>query len=379
MGPLKGVKIVELAAIGPGPFCGMLLADLGADVLLVDRKGQPLPLGAKAEFDITRRGKRSIAVDLKVPEATEAVLRLIDQADGLIEGFRPGVAERLGLGPDVCLPRNPRLVYGRMTGWGQSGPLASVAGHDINYIALSGALFHGGHRDRPPSAPPTLVGDIGGGAMFLALGIVSAILHARQSGQGQVVDAAITDGSALMTSLLYGLMNNGYWQNKRQSNALDGAAFWYDCYECADGRWISVGALEPQFYALLIDLCGLGGQGLEKAQYDVARWPDLKRRFTDLFRSRSRDEWSELLEGTDACFAPVLSMTEAAGHPHNRARHTFVEVDGVTQPAPAPRFSLTSARRPARPSEPGAQSVELLRAAGFSDREIAALTEAGAI
>jgi len=379
MGPLTGLKIIELAGIGPGPFCGMLLADLGADVVIVDRKGMPLPLGAKAKFDITRRGKRSIAVDLKAPHATEAVLRLIDHADGLIEGYRPGVTERLGLGPDVCLGRNPRLVYGRMTGWGQSGPLASASGHDINYIALSGALFHGGQSDRPPAAPPTLVGDIGGGAMFLALGLVSAIFHARQTGQGQVIDAAITDGSALMTSLLYGLMNNGYWQNRRQSNALDGAAFWYDCYQCADGGWVSVGALEPQFYSLLIDLCGLGDEGLQDAQYDVARWPELKRLFENLFRTKTRDQWCQLLEGTDVCFAPVLNMPEAAAHAHNQARQTFVQVDGVTQPAPAPRFSATPARPPGPAPEPGTQSSELLEAAGFSAADIARLRAAGAI
>jgi alpha-methylacyl-CoA racemase len=266
-----------------------------------------------------------------------------------------------------------------MTGWGQSGPLASASGHDINYIALSGALFHGGQSDRPPAAPPTLVGDIGGGAMFLALGLVSAIFHARQTGQGQVIDAAITDGSALMTSLLYGLMNNGYWQNRRQSNALDGAAFWYDCYQCADGGWVSVGALEPQFYSLLIDLCGLGDEGLQDAQYDVARWPELKRLFENLFRTKTRDQWCQLLEGTDVCFAPVLNMPEAAAHAHNQARQTFVQVDGVTQPAPAPRFSATPARPPGPAPEPGTQSSELLEAAGFSAADIARLRAAGAI
>lgn len=379
MGPLKGLKIIELAGIGPGPFCGMLLADLGAEVVVVDRKGRPLPLGGQATADITRRGKRSIALDLKVPEAIEAVLRLVEGADGLIEGFRPGVTERLGLGPDSCMARNPRLVYGRMTGWGQTGPLAGAAGHDINYISLSGALYHGGHRDSAPAAPPTLVGDIGGGAMFLALGVVSAILSARSTGQGQIVDAAITDGSALMTALMYTMMHNGRWNHRRQSNFLDGGAFWYDCYQCADGEWVSVGALEPQFYAELIERCGLGDEGLQGAQFDFSRWPEMRQRFEQLFRTRTRDEWCELLEGTDVCFAPVLNLEEAARHPHNRARRTFVEVDGLTQPAPAPRFSATPAELGGPPAEVGAHAVELLRTAGFSTREIEALESSGAL
>lgn len=379
MGPLKGLKIIELAGIGPGPFCGMLLADLGAEVVVVDRKGRPLPLGGQATADITRRGKRSIALDLKVPEAIEAVLRLVEGADGLIEGFRPGVTERLGLGPDSCMARNPRLVYGRMTGWGQTGPLAGAAGHDINYISLSGALYHGGHRDSAPAAPPTLVGDIGGGAMFLALGVVSAILSARSTGQGQIVDAAITDGSALMTALMYTMMHNGRWNHRRQSNFLDGGAFWYDCYQCADGEWVSVGALEPQFYAELIERCGLGDEGLQGAQFDFSRWPEMRQRFEQLFRTRTRDEWCELLEGTDVCFAPVLNLEEAARHPHNRARRTFMEVDGLTQPAPAPRFSATPAELGGPPAEVGAHAVELLRTAGFSTREIEALESSGAL
>lgn len=379
MGPLKGLKIIELAGIGPGPFCGMLLADLGAEVVVVDRKGRPLPLGGQATADITRRGKRSIALDLKVPEAIEAVLRLVEGADGLIEGFRPGVTERLGLGPDSCMARNPRLVYGRMTGWGQTGPLAGAAGHDINYISLSGALYHGGHRDSAPAAPPTLVGDIGGGAMFLALGVVSAILSARSTGQGQIVDAAITDGSALMTALMYTMMHNGRWNHRRQSNFLDGGAFWYDCYQCADGEWVSVGALEPQFYAELIERCGLGDEGLQGAQFDFSRWPEMRQRFEQLFRTRTRDEWCELLEGTDVCFAPVLNLEEAARHPHNRARRTFMEVDGLTQPAPAPRFSATPAELGGPPAEVGAHAVELLRTAGFSPREIEALESSGAL
>ena len=379
MGPLQGLKIIELAGIGPGPFCGMLLADLGADVVVVDRKGRPLPLGGKATADITRRGKRSIALDLKVPQAIETVLRLVEGADGLIEGFRPGVTERLGLGPEQCMERNPRLVYGRMTGWGQTGPLAGAAGHDINYISLSGALYHGGHHDSPPAAPPTLVGDIGGGAMFLALGVVSAILSARSSGQGQVVDAAITDGSALMTALMFTMLHNGRWNHKRQSNVLDGGAFWYDCYQCADGEWISVGALEPQFYAELIERCGLTDEGLQPAQFDIARWPELRQRFERLFRTKTRDEWCAQLEGTDVCFAPVLNLEEATRHPHNRARRTFLEVDGVVQPAPAPRFSATPAELNEPPAEVGAHAAELLAEAGFSERDIEALKSTGAL
>jgi alpha-methylacyl-CoA racemase len=377
MGPLQGIRIVELAGIGPGPFCGMLLADLGADVVLVDRKGGSLPFGARPKHDLTRRGKRSIALDLKQPGAAEVVLRLIERADAVIEGFRPGVMERLGLGPDACLARNPRLVFGRLTGWGQHGPLAQAAGHDLNYVALSGILNHGGHCDSAPSIPPTVVGDIGGGAMFMALGLVSGILRARETGQGQVIDGAITDGCAVMSMLVQGLRAQQLWVDRRQSNALDGGAHWYDCYQCADGEWISVGALEPQFYQLLLEKCGLTGQGLERAQFDFAHWPQHKARFAELFRSRTRAEWCELLEGTDVCFAPVLSFAEAQQHPHNRARHAYVEVDGVTQPAPAPRFSVTPGEVRSPPAGIGTDTKVLLELAGYSEDEIAALSGAG--
>jgi alpha-methylacyl-CoA racemase len=377
MGPLQGIRIVELAGIGPGPFCGMLLADLGAEVVLVDRKGGALPFNAQPKHDLTRRGKRSIALDLKQPGAAEVVLRLIERADAVIEGFRPGVMERLGLGPDACLARNPRLVFGRLTGWGQHGPLAQAAGHDLNYVALSGILNHGGHRDSAPSIPPTVVGDIGGGAMFMALGLVSGILRARETGQGQVIDGAITDGCAVMSMLVQGLRAQQLWVDRRQSNALDGGAHWYDCYQCADGEWISVGALEPQFYQLLLEKCGLTGQGLERAQFDFAHWPQHKARFAELFRSRTRAEWCELLEGTDVCFAPVLSFAEAQQHPHNRARHAYVEVDGVTQPAPAPRFSVTPGAVRSPPAGIGTDTKVLLELAGYSEDEIAALSGAG--
>jgi alpha-methylacyl-CoA racemase len=379
MGPLAGVRIVELAGIGPGPFCGMLLADLGADVVVVDRKGGTLPFGAQPKFDFTRRGKRSIALDLKQPGAAEVVLRLLEQADGLLEGFRPGVMERLGLGPDACLARNPRLVYGRLTGWGQSGPLAPAAGHDINYVALSGLLFHGGHRDSAPSIPPTVVGDIGGGAMFMAVGLLSGILSARTTGQGQVIDGAITDGCAVMSMLVQGLRAQRLWADRRQSNALDGGAHWYDTYECADGGWISVGALEPQFYRLLLEKCGLTDEGLGQAQFDVANWPRHKERFAAVFRTRSRDEWCALLEGTDACFAPVLSLAEAPAHPHNRAREAYVQIDGVAQPATAPRFSATPGGVRSPPAKVGEHTGELLQAAGYSAGDLARLAAAGIV
>ena len=377
MGPLQGLRFVELAGIGPGPFCGMLLADLGADVVVVDRKGGGGPLGSDPRRDLTRRGKRSIAVDLKQPGAAEVVLRLIEHADGLIEGFRPGVMERLGLGPDACLARNPRLAYGRLTGWGQSGPLSQAAGHDLNYVALSGLLNHAGHRDSPPGIPPTVVGDIGGGAMFMAVGLLAAVISARSTGRGQVVDAAITDGCALMATLIQGLRVQGLWADKRQANALDGGAHWYDCYQCADGEWISVGALEPQFYALLVAKLGPEAAGLERAQFDVANWPAHKARLVDLFRTRTRAEWCLLLEGTDVCFAPVLTLAEAAAHPHNRARGAWVERDGLAQPAPAPRFSATPGAIGGPPTVAGAHTREILEAAGYAAEDIDALTAAG--
>ena len=378
MGPLAGTKVIEIGGIGPGPFCGMLLADMGADVVLIERKSDsasPLDLqaGDFSKYSIVHRGKKSVAMDLKKPGAAHSILRLVCDADILIEGFRPGVMEKLGLGPDECFERNPRLVYGRITGWGQDGPLSQCAGHDINYIALAGALYHGGHKASPPAAPPTLVGDVGGGAMILAVGLLAALLAARQNGQGQIVDAAISDGAALMTSLLLGLQRQGIWVDRRQSNLLDGGAHWYDCYECADGEYISIGALEPRFYRQLLERCGLGDDPDFAPQFDRARWPGQKEKMAKLFKGRKRAEWCEILEGTDACFAPVLSLADAPLHPHNQARSTFVEVDDVVQPAPAPRFGRTPGAISGKPPANGEHTLAVLAAAGFSEQEISRL------
>jgi alpha-methylacyl-CoA racemase len=382
MGPLQGKRIIEFAGIGPGPFCGMLLADMGADVIVIDRKqdaAQESVADLPPELGLVNRGKRSIALDLKQPGAVEVALRLSKSADGLIEGFRPGVMERLGLGPDTCQAANLRLVYGRMTGWGQTGPLAQAAGHDLNYIALSGALHFSGRADSPPTAPATLVGDIGGGAMMLAVGMLAAMLNAQSTGKGQVVDAAVTDGSALATSLVYALFKGRRWSRSRESNLLDGGSHFYDCYECADGHYVSIGALEPEFYALLLEKLGLDDDPDFNAQYDPRRWPDQKRRFTEIFKTRTRDAWCELLEGSDACFAPVLDFAEAPDHPHNRERSVFTTVDGVQQPAPAPRFSETESEVASPPPNPGVHTDEVLGEAGYAAREITALREQGVI
>ena len=368
---------MEVGGIGPAPFCGMLLSDMGAEVVLIERRnasaGFDQGSGGAGKWSIVHRGKKSLAMDLKKPAAVAALLRLVAGADLLIEGFRPGVMERLGLGPAECLGVNRRLVYGRMTGWGQDGPLSHCAGHDINYIALAGALYHGGHRDCPPAAPPTLIGDVGGGAMLLTVGLLAALLEARQSGEGQVVDAAISDGAALMTSLLFGLQQQGFWTDQRQANMLDGGSPWYDCYECADGKYVSVGALEPAFYHQLLERCGLSEDADMHAQFDPSKWPSQKQKMAELFRSRRRDEWCEILEGTDACFAPVLTMREAPRHRHNLARNTFLELDGVTQAAPAPRFSRTPGAVHGAAPASGEHSHALLHGAGFSEEEIAGL------
>lgn len=371
-GPLHGIRVVELAGIGPAPFCGMLLADLGATVIRVDRPGGTAagnPLSPS--LDLLARGRRSVVLDLKSPAGLAALLRLVDGADALIEGFRPGVAERLGFGPDVCLERNPRLVFGRMTGWGQDGPVAPRAGHDINYIALAGALDPIGPAGGPPVVPLNVVGDFGGGGMLLAFGVLAALLEVRGSGQGQVVDAAIVDGAALLTTILHALRAQGSWTDARGSNLLDGGAHFYGVYACADGHYVSVGTIEPQFYTRLLELLGLSGDpAFVAGRGDPALWPELRARLADLFATRTRREWCDLLAGEDTCFAPVLSMAEAPGHPHNRVRGTFGSLDGVVQPAPAPRFSRSGEMPLRRPPRPGEHTREVLAEAGLTAAEI---------
>ena len=379
MGPLAGHTVIELAGIGPAPLCGMMLADMGAEVILVERKtanpnaASATDSAAMGKCAIFNRGKKSITLDLKDPKAVQAVLELVERSDALIEGFRPGVVEKLGLGPDVCLQRNPALVFGRVTGWGQTGPLAKVAGHDINYIALSGALYYSGRHDAPPLAPPTLVGDAGGGGMMLALGILAGIINARQTGKGQVVDAAITDGSAILSTLLFSFHQYGVWSNERSANMIDGGSAWYNTYECADGEFISVASLEPNFYSLLLDKCGLNGDSDFSNQFQECDWPRAKEKLSVMFKQKTRAEWCDLLEGTDVCFAPVLNFEEASKHPHNLARGTFLDTDGVLQPAPAPRFSETPSNIGASPPSPGANTDELLRELGYEDHEISEL------
>ncbi len=370
MGPLQGMKIVEIGGIGPAPFCGMMLADMGAEVTLLHRLTNDAGAGTLGRYEIVNRGKQSIMLDLKNPTAVEVALKLIARADAIIEGFRPGVMERLGLGPAVCLERNPRLVFGRMTGWGQSGPLANTAGHDINYIALSGALYYSGHGSETPFAPPTLVGDVGGGAMMLALGIVAGLLRARQSGKGQVIDAAVTDGSALLTALLFSFHQAGAWSDKRSDNSIDSASPWYDTYECADGKFVTIGSVEPKFYALLLEVCGLSDDSDFADQYSKDSWPLAKQKMIAMFKSKTRKQWCELMEGTDICFAPVLDFGEAVLHPHNRERNTFVEAGGVMQPAPAPRFSGTPSRPASSPPRPGADTRPILQSLGYGGAEI---------
>lgn len=375
MGPLKGIKVVEIASIGPGPFCGMMLADMGAEVLRVDRRGAR---GKGGKHEVLNRGRRSIAVDLKCGEGVELLLRLIERTDALIEGFRPGVMERLGLGPEKCFERNSRLVYGRITGWGQTGPLSHTAGHDINYIAMSGALHAIGRAGEKPVPPLNLVGDFGGGGMLLAFGLVCGILESRVSGQGQVIDAAMTDGAALQMAMIYGFRAAGKWANQRGSNLLDGGAHFYDTYECADGKYVAIGALEPEFYALLLEKIGARDPAFQ-AQMDDARWPDFKKRFVTIFRTRTRDQWCALMEGTDVCFAPVLDLDEAPLHAHNVTRETFIELKGVMQPAPAPRFSRTAPEIQVTPPIAGEHNDLVLTDFGFSSGEIARLKSNGAI
>ena len=379
MGPLTGLRVVELASIGPGPLCAMLLADLGAEVIRIDRT-EPNGLGVptKTRFEITGRNRQSVALDIKQKAGLDAALRLIDTADVLIEGWRPGVAERLGVGPDICLARNPKLVYGRMTGWGQEGPLAKAAGHDINYIALTGALHAIGPKDKP-SPPLNLVGDFGGGGMLLAFGMVCGLLEAQKSGKGQVVDAAMVDGTALLLGGLYGMAGAGLWnENDRETNVLDGGAHFYGTYETKDGKFVCVGSIEPQFYDLLLEKTGLKGESLP-AQNDRKAWAQLKSRLAGIFRTKTRDEWCAIMEGSDVCFAPVLTMSEASKHPHAKARNAFVDVNGFAQPAPAPRFSRTKESIKGPAAKRGQHTDEVLSQRGFSAKEIGELKAAGVI
>jgi alpha-methylacyl-CoA racemase len=373
-GPLEGVRIVEIAGIGPGPFCGMMLADHGAEVIRVER------LGARVDpRDPLVRSRKSIAVDMKKPEGVKVVRDLCRMAEGLIEGFRPGVMERLGLGPDVLLGDNPKLVYGRMTGWGQTGPYANAAGHDINYIALAGALHAYGRAGEKPTPPINMVGDFGGGGMLLAFGMVSAILSASRTGRGQVIDCAMVDGSAVLMSMIWGFKAVGMWRDERGVNLLDTGAHFYDTYECADGKFVSIGSIEPQFYAELRRLTGLTDDAEFDRQMDPSAWGPLKEKLTALFKTKTRDEWCALMEHTDVCFAPVLSMAEAPEHPHNAQRGTFGTVSGAVQPMPAPRYSATPTAEPRPSGKVGGDGEALLAALGYDTARIAALREAGAL
>ena len=371
-GPLQGIRIIEMAGIGPGPFAGMMLADHGAEVIRVDRPGARIDAR-----DPLLRGRRVIGVDLKSDEGKALVLDLVKSADALFEGFRPGVTERLGLGPAECHAVNPKLVYGRMTGWGQFGPYANAAGHDINYIALAGALHAYGRAGAKPTPPINMVGDFGGGGMMLAFGMVSALLHAKTTGQGQVIDCAMTDGAAALMAMIWGFRANGIWKDERGVNLLDTGAHMYDTYECADGKWISIGSLEPQFYALLLEKTGLKDDADFAAQMNSAQWPALKERLTTLFKTRTRDDWCADMEMTDVCFAPVLSMSEAPHHPHNAARGTFVEADGVMQPAPAPRYSATVSDTPRMTKI--ADTDAILAELGYDAGKVEALKAAGTV
>ncbi|MGD0083685.1 MAG: CaiB/BaiF CoA-transferase family protein [Acidimicrobiales bacterium] len=378
-GPLTGLKVIELAGIGPCPFGAMVLADLGADVLRVERSAAvPAQRPEGTSWDLLQRGKRSIGVDLKHPDGVELVLGLVERADALVEGFRPGVTERLGLGPDACLERNPHLVYGRMTGWGQSGPLADRAGHDIDYIAIGGALEPIGRAGERPVPPLNLIGDFGGGGMLLALGVTAALWSAARTGEGDVIDVAMVDGSALLMTMTWAFRHLGVWSDERGTNLLDTGAPFYDTYECADGKVVAVGALEPQFYAQLLQIMGLDAAE-QPPQMDRSQWPDAKRRYAEIFRTKTRDEWAALAEGTDSCIAPVLSMTEAVDHPHNAARQTFVKVDGVLQPSPAPRFRNRPLGVPAGPRWPGEDGAAALADWGIPAERVSALAAEGTL
>ncbi len=386
-GPLNGVKIIELAGIGPAPFTCMMLADAGAQVLrleraapgAVERGAEARATGAGPHWDMLNRSRPSVGIDLKNPDAVELVLALVEQADGFVEGFRPGVAERLGLGPDACLARNPRLVYGRMTGWGQDGPMANMAGHDIDYIAIGGALWSLGRAGEAPVPPLNLVGDFGGGGMLLAFGMVAGLFEAARSGEGQVIDAAMVDGAATLMTMIHAFHMGGIWNERRAANMLDTGAPFYEVYETADGQWMAVGGIEAQFYAALLEGLGLRDDPTMPAQQSRDDWPAMKERFASIFKTKTRDEWTAIFDGTDACVVPVLSAWEAHLHPHNAARSTFIEVEGAVQPAPSPRFSRTPSTVSKAPSLPGADTVSGLVEWGVSEDAVAKLRESGAL
>jgi len=379
-GPLHGVRILEIAGIGPGPFAAMMLADMGAEVVRVDRVQAVRDAATGPHWDIMLRGRRNIALDLKHTDGVETLLSLVERADVVIEGFRPGVMERLGVGPEVCLARNSKLVFGRMTGWGQEGPYANSAGHDINYIALAGALAHFGRAGEPPTPPLNMVGDFGGGGMLLAFGVVCALLEAQRSGKGQVVDAAMVDGSAVLMSMFWAFKNVGMFdEHARGTNLLDTGAHFYDVFECADGEWVSIGSIEPQFYTLLLEKTGLSGDAELANQMNRAQWPQLKQKLAKVFKTKTRAQWNEIMEGTDVCYAPVLRMSEAAQHPHNVARNTFIEVAGVTQPAPAPRYSRSATDLPTAPAHAGQHTRAVLGDWGVDAVRIDTLLASGAI
>jgi alpha-methylacyl-CoA racemase len=379
-GPLAGIRVLEIGSIGPGPFCAMVLADLGADVLRVDRVAGAGLVGPSADFstELLNRGRRSVAVDLKHPDGAEVILRLVEQADALVEGFRPGVTERLGIGPEPCLGRNPRLVYGRMTGYGQDGPMARAVGHDLNYVAQAGVLGMIGRRGQPPTPPLSLIGDFGGGGLLLAFGILAALVERERSGAGQVVDAAMVEGAALLATPFFGYMQTGAWSAERGTNIVDSGAPFYDAYETADGRWLTVAAMEPQFYAALLELLGLAGEDLPD-QHDHSAWPRMKERFAAVIVTRTRDEWCAAADGVECCVAPVLGADEVADDPHLKARGAFVRHHDLLQPAPAPRFSRTPAALDRRPPLPGEHTAEALADWGFSARKVAELQECGAV
>lgn len=379
-GPLAGIRVVEIGSIGPGPFCAMLLADLGAEIIRVDRLQDAGPVGPSADHgnELVNRGRRSIKVDLKNPRGAEVVLDLVERADVLIEGFRPGVTERLGIGPEVCMARNPRLIYGRMTGYGQDGPDAMTAGHDLNYLAANGVLSLIGRRGQPPTPPLNLVGDLGGGGMVLALGVLAAVVERASSGAGQIIDAAMVDGSAVLATSFFGWAQSGEWATERGTNMIDSGAPYYDTYETADGRWLSVASVEPRFYAALLDLLELDAQSLP-VQDDRASWPEMKELFASVIKTRTRDEWSARVDGLEVCVAPVLGVDEIEKDPHLAERQTFVRFEGVLQPAPAPRFSRTGASLSRRPPSPGEHTEEALADWGCASTDIRDWLDAGVI